>query len=158
LAPERQVRRAISSLEGFSGAAPVAEAWHGHCVFVVQRRINCFDPRDATLKSRCAMSEVKIENLSPTPFFARFLEGQFAKPLTDKQMQAIRGGMVVTQAAPSDQENVPVDAAPDHAGWMRQPALPLPVLPVLPAMPRYDLPIGGPTTLAYPSDQENVPV
>ncbi len=38
------------------------------------------------------MSEVKLEDLSPAPFFARFLEDQFARPLTADEMKAMRGG------------------------------------------------------------------
>ena len=37
------------------------------------------------------MSEVKVEDLSPAPFLARFLEDQ-SRPLTGAEMKAVRGG------------------------------------------------------------------
>jgi Serine endopeptidase inhibitors len=61
------------------------------------------------------MSDVKIEDLAPTPFFARFLENQNSEPMTREQMSQIRGGAsAVTLAYPSDQENAPAGGLPDY--------------------------------------------
>lgn len=50
------------------------------------------------------MPPVKVDDLAPTPFFARFLEGQSTE-LTPEQMRNLRGGAsVVTMAAPSDSD------------------------------------------------------
>src|SRR5215510_8896571 len=97
------------------------------------------------------MSDVKIEDLSPVPFFAHFLEGQFSKDLSAEEMKAVLGGSIVTMVAPSDQEGMPVGEVPDIQELLRRvrervgqiPSLPLP---------------GSPVTLAYPSDQEGVPL
>jgi hypothetical protein len=56
------------------------------------------------------MSDVKIKDLSPVPFFAHFLEGQFPRELTGEEMKALRGGSAVTMAAPSDQDCCGVDS------------------------------------------------
>ncbi len=58
------------------------------------------------------MPPVKIENLAPMPFFARFLEGQYSE-LTPEQMKNLRGGAsMVTQAAPSDSDAAEVRPSP----------------------------------------------
>ena len=53
------------------------------------------------------MSDVKVEDLPPVPFFAHFLEGQFSKDLTQEQMKAIRGGTVVTTNNSYDDGELP---------------------------------------------------
>jgi hypothetical protein len=58
------------------------------------------------------MPPVKIDDLAPTPFFARFLEGQHAE-LTPEQMKNLRGGAaMVTMAAPSDSDHAEVKPSP----------------------------------------------
>lgn len=96
------------------------------------------------------MSDVKIEDLSPVPFFAHFLEGQFSKDLTEEEMKAVRGGSVVTMAAPSDQEVVPVVKLPDIQELLRN------AIKAHGQVPGNPLP-GNPVTMAYPSDGEAVP-
>jgi hypothetical protein len=55
------------------------------------------------------MSHVKITDLSPVPFFARFLEGQFSDDLTAEEMKRLRGGAsAVTLAYPSDSDTAEV--------------------------------------------------
>src|SRR5215510_11377687 len=66
------------------------------------------------------MSDVKIEDLSPVPFFAHFLEGQFSKELSAEQMKAVLGGSIVTMVAPSDQEGMPVGEVPDVQELLRR--------------------------------------
>ena len=96
------------------------------------------------------MSDIKIENLSPVPFFARFLEGQFSKDLTQEEMKAILGGAnMVTQAAPSDSDAVmvfpPIGQLPDVQAM-------IPRLRELSGeVPNF------PITAAYPSDQAVLP-
>lgn len=94
------------------------------------------------------MSDIKIEDLSPVPFFAHFLEGQFSKTLTEEEMKALRGGSSVTMAAPSDQEGLstgmPMPNMPDiqellRSGFAHIPGRPSALSPV---------------TQAYPSDGE----
>jgi hypothetical protein len=53
------------------------------------------------------MSDFKVEDLSPVPFFAHFLEGQFAKDMTQEQMKAIRGGAVMTTTNSYDDGELP---------------------------------------------------
>ncbi|MEM5406301.1 MULTISPECIES: microviridin/marinostatin family tricyclic proteinase inhibitor [Paraburkholderia] len=93
------------------------------------------------------MSDVKIENQEPVPFFSHFLEGQFSRNLTAAEMQAIRGGAVVTMMAPSDQEGMPVGELPDFLGMLRHMGWPMGQMPGAPTSPV--------TTMAYPSDSEN---
>jgi hypothetical protein len=58
------------------------------------------------------MPPVKIDDLAPTPFFARFLEGQSTE-LTPEQMSSLRGGASeVTMAAPSDSDHAEVKPSP----------------------------------------------
>jgi Serine endopeptidase inhibitors len=58
------------------------------------------------------MPPIKIDDLAPTPFFAHFLEGQYAE-LTAEQMKNLRGGTtVVTMAAPSDSDQAEVKPSP----------------------------------------------
>lgn len=96
------------------------------------------------------MSDVKIRDLPPVPFFAHFLEGQFSKDLTAREMKAVRGGSVVTLAYPSDQEGAHVREFPDIKELLRNAGWPFNQAPSDPAP-------GNPVTMAYPSDQENVP-
>ena len=97
------------------------------------------------------MSDVKIKDLSPVPFFAHFLEGQFAKELTQEEMKALHGGSGVTMAYPSDQEGVSIGTIPDiqalfRNGWNGFP-------------PVHGNPVTShPVTMAYPSDGESAPV
>jgi hypothetical protein len=65
------------------------------------------------------MSDFKIEDLTPAPFFAHFLEGQFSKDLTAEEMQALRGGSS-TLAGSSDQEGIPVGELPDLQALIRR--------------------------------------
>ena len=97
------------------------------------------------------MSDFKIDDLSPVPFFAHFLEGQFSKDLTAEEMKAIRGGSVVTLVAPSDQEGAPSGEFPDIQELIRH------INEQVRHVPRIPLP-GQPTTLAYPSDGESGPI
>jgi hypothetical protein len=90
------------------------------------------------------MSDVKIKDLPPVPFFARFLEGQFSNDLSEEEMKAIRGGSVVTMAAPSDQEGVPI-------GELPCPDIRKMIENGFPGCP----PAGNLVTMAYPSDGEN---
>lgn len=58
------------------------------------------------------MPPIKIDELAPIPFFARFLEGQYTE-LTSEQMRNLHGGTsVVTQAAPSDSDLAEVKPSP----------------------------------------------
>jgi Serine endopeptidase inhibitors len=58
------------------------------------------------------MPTFKIDDLAPTPFFARFLEGQPTE-LTPEQMRNLRGGASeVTMAAPSDGDYAEVKPSP----------------------------------------------
>ncbi|MEM5310690.1 microviridin/marinostatin family tricyclic proteinase inhibitor [Paraburkholderia sp. JHI869] len=97
------------------------------------------------------MSNVKIENQEPVPFFSHFLEGQFSRNLTPAEMQAIRGGAVVTMVAPSDQEGMPVGEMPDIQCLLRHMGL-----PTMGQMPGNQH--APSTTMAYPSDSEFIPV
>ncbi|MGH8551158.1 MAG: microviridin/marinostatin family tricyclic proteinase inhibitor [Methylococcales bacterium] len=107
------------------------------------------------------MSDVKIENLVPAPFFARFLESQHSEPMTHEQMAQVRGGVnYVTQMNPSDQENAPSGGLLPE--WMAdfiqkgggQPGC-FPHHPDLSGyLPNYPNPQGPIATLAYPSDGE----
>lgn len=47
------------------------------------------------------MSDIEIKDL-PAPFFARYLEGQERGTLSRKQMQAVRGGTIVSSWDRSD--------------------------------------------------------
>lgn len=96
------------------------------------------------------MSDLNIENLSPAPFFARFLEGQNTQELSKEEMQGVRGGTMVTDAYPSDQPNVPGGHMPGSImdlirvarEWgVSAPGYPLPQEPEM-------------VTLAYPSDSD----
>jgi hypothetical protein len=97
------------------------------------------------------MSNVKIEDLSPAPFFARFLEGQSVEDMSRDEMKAVYGGTIVTTAAPSDQEGAPGGEFSEsfqdmilHAlGGGRAPSSPG-LFPCGPAV----------VTMAYPSDNE----
>ncbi|KAA0997630.1 microviridin/marinostatin family tricyclic proteinase inhibitor [Paraburkholderia panacisoli] len=93
------------------------------------------------------MSDVKIKDLPPVPFFAHFLEGQFSRDLTGEEMKALRGGSAVTMAAPSDQEGVPIGELPDIQGLLRSGLAPI----------RTNLLAPHPVTMAYPSDGEVAP-
>jgi hypothetical protein len=94
------------------------------------------------------MPDLKIEDLSPVPFFAHFLEGQFSRELTEEEMKALRGGSAVTMAAPSDQEGVPMGVLPDIPSLFPGGLAPIHTKPVTP----------HPVTMAYPSDGEVVPL
>lgn len=94
------------------------------------------------------MSNVKIEDMSPVPFFAHFLEGQFSRELTGEEMKALRGGSAVTMAAPSDQEGVPIGQVPDIQALLRS------GLAHVRNNPLTRLPV----TMAYPSDGEVAPL
>jgi hypothetical protein len=94
------------------------------------------------------MSDVKIEDLSPVPFFAHFLEGQFSKDLAEGEMKALRGGSAVTLAYPSDQEGAPIGEFPDIQALLRSGIAQLPSNPLIPS----------PVTMAFPSDGEVAPL
>lgn len=97
------------------------------------------------------MSDVKIEDLPPVPFFAHFLEGQFSRELTAEEMKAVLGGSIVTMVAPSDQEGTPVGEIPDARELLRR------VRDLVGQIPGHSLP-GRLVTLAYPSDGEVAPL
>ena len=93
------------------------------------------------------MSDVKIKDLSPVPFFAHFLEGQFPRELTGEEMKALRGGSAVTMAAPSDQEGLPIGLLPDIPSLFPGGLASIHTNPVTP----------HPVTMVYPSDGEIIP-
>ena len=104
------------------------------------------------------MSDIKFKDLSPAPFLARFLEDQFARPLTEAEMKAVRGGL---GKDPRLQDNVmPVepDGGPGSSpgGWPIAPGEPYPGMPGMPpGLPSWPWsPCGKApvTTMAYPSD------
>jgi hypothetical protein len=96
------------------------------------------------------MSSVKFEDLSPVPFFARFLEGQSIKEMTREELKAVCGGTAVTMAAPSDQEGVPSGNYPEAIGEIIRRAL-----EGIPSSPGVPGPAESPiVTMAYPSDGE----
>ena len=97
------------------------------------------------------MSDVKIEDLPPVPFFAHFLEGQFSRNLTAEEMKVLRGGSSTTLAYPSDQEGAPVGVLPDIQDLIRRAG------EGVGQVPSYPLP-GNQVTLAYPSDGESAPL
>ena len=97
------------------------------------------------------MSDFKIDDLSPVPFFAHFLEGQFSKDLTAEEMEDVLGGTTVTQAAPSDQEGAPIGEFPDVKELIRHITEQVRQVPSIPLL-------GQPTTMAYPSDGESGPL
>ena len=85
------------------------------------------------------MPAVKIADLSPTPFFARFLEGQFSE-LTPEQMKRVHGGAApaVTMAYPSDSDAAEVTPPPFPAIDLTQwpwPVINMPGMPSLPTSP-----------------------
>lgn len=103
------------------------------------------------------MSDVKFEDLPPAPFFARFLEQQYARPLTEEEMKAVRGG-----SDPRAQDAMIVNPGPgpfpDWRNWSH-------AWPASPSEP--GLPGGGPgfpcgpaaaspVTMAAPSDTVGV--
>ena len=103
------------------------------------------------------MSKVKLADLSPVPFFARFLEGQFSDDLTPEQMRRVCGGSSeTTMAAPSDSDyaeiNPPVQAWVDVQGLIRRATASLGQLPSLPGLPAPRP--SGPARI--PSNQERV--
>lgn len=97
------------------------------------------------------MSDIKIDDLPPAPFFARFLEGQFARELTAEEMKAVSGGSAVTMAAPSDQEGADIYKLPDLED-LRRLIGQFPGSPSVPGGPAGPCPI---VTMAYPSDGES---
>ena len=108
------------------------------------------------------MSDVKYEDLPPAPFFARFLEQQFARPLTAEEMKAVRGG-----SDPRAQDNIVANPGPGpFPGWMNwSPAWPaVPCEPSVPGIPGGAAgfpctPAGAsPVTMAYPSDSVGIPM
>lgn len=99
------------------------------------------------------MSKLRIKDIPPAPYFARFLEGQFSGEMTEQEMQAVKGGSYVTLAYPSDQDSVPSESISDlfqHAlnGKL---SLPLPVIPQHAPPPGAEM-----VTMAYPSDTDTV--
>jgi hypothetical protein len=84
------------------------------------------------------MSNVKVADLSPVPFFARFLEGQFSKDLTQEEMRSMRGGSAVTMAYPSDSDAAeirpPVEQWPGLEELIRRATAGLGQLPSLPGL------------------------
>ena len=99
------------------------------------------------------MSEVKLDDLSPAPFFARFLEDQFARPLTADEMKAVRGG----SSALEQDMVVRTTTLPDYSKWTwtglaglpgSGDAVPLPLWSPLGRAPE--------TTMAAPSDSVSV--
>jgi len=105
------------------------------------------------------MSDVKVEDLSPAPFFARFLEDQYARPLTEAEMKAVRGGEGKSPLAQDLVVNKIMADPPEWGGWPFPTNMP-PGLPGGPGMPGGPCgPAGGPaTTMAYPSDHVGVPL
>ena len=106
------------------------------------------------------MSEVKLEDLSPAPFFARFLEDQFARPLTTDEMKAVRGGSSALE------QDMVVRTMPlaDYSPWTWAGPAGLPAFPGLPgSVDAVPLPLYSPlarapeTTMAAPSDNVGVP-
>ena len=100
------------------------------------------------------MSDIKVDDLPPAPFFARFLEGQFSRDLNDEELKAIRGGAAVTLAYPSDQEGTETHKLPtveDLRRLMGQ----FPVSPGAPGGPAGPCPI---VTMAYPSDSDTADI
>ena len=94
------------------------------------------------------MSDVKVQDLSPTPFFARFLEDQFARPLTAHEMKEVRGGsdaLAQDQVMPLMPYESPFDLLKNWKGSLPSP------LPGFPAA-------GSPVTMADPSDGDTVPL
>ena len=86
------------------------------------------------------MSKVKLADLSPVPFFARFLEGQFSDDLTPEQMKRVCGGSSeTTMAAPSDSDyaeiNPPMQPWADLQELIRRATATLGPLPSLPGLP-----------------------
>src|SRR5262245_29908762 len=84
------------------------------------------------------MSHVHMKDLTPVPFFARFLEGQHTE-LTPEQMMSLRGGAsVVTMAAPSDSDAAAVKPSPFHCPelpelpWAYGQPFPMPAWPSIP--------------------------
>jgi len=91
------------------------------------------------------MSDVKIEDLSPVPFFAHFLESHFSRNLTAEEMKALRGG----SCTPNEMDaEAPIWGLPDVPGLIRR-------LGPVGQVPGNPLP---PVTMAYPSDGEVVPL
>jgi hypothetical protein len=98
------------------------------------------------------MSEVKLEDLTQAPFFARFLEDQFARPLTEDEMKAVRGG-----SSALEQDMAVRMPLPDYSKWTWT------GLPGLPGSGEgVPLPLWSPlarapeTTMAAPSDNVGV--
>ena len=84
------------------------------------------------------MSNVKVADLSPVPFFARFLEGQFSDELTPEQMKRVCGGSSeTTMAAPSDSDGAEINPSPwaDVQALIRRATASLGQLPSLPGLP-----------------------
>lgn len=106
------------------------------------------------------MSDLKIKDLPPAPFFARFLEGQYDKEMTREEMQAVNGGTAVTTAFPSDQEGVPGGQIPEQfAELIRSARGRFPSMPGYPSTPGFPNPPGSEmVTQAYPSDSDVVEV
>lgn len=98
------------------------------------------------------MSNIKVDDLPPAPFFARFLEGQFSRELTAEEMKAVSGGSAVTMAAPSDQEGADSYKLPDMEDLWRLISQ-FPGGPGAPGGPAG--PCGPAVTMAYPSDGES---
>lgn len=86
------------------------------------------------------------QNSEPTPFFARYLEGQIAQELSEENLNEIAGGngdLIQTKKFPSDAEEIE--------------------LPAIPTIPDVNIPNfpgagggckSGVVTLAYPSDSD----
>jgi len=99
------------------------------------------------------MSDVKLEELSPAPFFARFLEAQFARPLTADEMKAVRGG-----SSALEQDLVHTISPAEYPEWMRAGLAGMPgivnAVPLALWSPMREAPE---TTMAAPSDNVAVP-
>ena len=97
------------------------------------------------------MSDIKVDDLPPAPFFARFLEGQFSRDLTAEELKALRGGAAVTMAYPSDQEGMETYKLPTIEDLQRLMGQ-FPGGPSAPGGPAGPCPV---VTMAYPSDGES---
>lgn len=100
------------------------------------------------------MSDIDIKDLPPAPFFARFLERQECGTMTREEMQAVRGGAMVTAAYPSDSVDVPLDGLPEQIQALVQEALD--GFGSIPEFPMPSNPYPEYVTMAYPSDSDIV--
>jgi hypothetical protein len=101
------------------------------------------------------MSDVKVQDLPPEPFFARYLEDQFTRPLTEGEMKAVRGG---SSAVEQDLVvNKVMADPPEWGGWPFPNNMPPGLPPGWPTGGHSGGPAGPcgpaqPTTMVFPSD------